>query len=160
MMNECQFQQAYLNYKADITRYLERLMGNREDAEDLTQECFIRLINVQSEVSMDKLGSYLRKTARNLAIDIFRKRGRSSKQIWRAELASNHYDTSEMEIQESIEEIVSPVKNGEHRKILELRLLHGYTTRETAELVNKSEGMIRSSLFHAVKRIRQTRVIS
>lgn len=122
---------------------------NAEDAEDLSQECFIRLLNARVEVSDEKVRYYLRKTARNLAIDAYRKQSRKRKPEWKAEVAAMHRDAPELEMRESIEEIVSLVKNGEHRRILELRLIHGYSSKETARLVNQSEGMIRSSLFYA-----------
>lgn len=160
IMNESEFRQVYLAYKSEITRYLARLTNNAEDAEDLSQECFIRLLNAKVEIQEDKLWYYLRKTARNLAIDEYRKHSRRPKRECIAEIVVLHRDTPEFEMKESIDEIVSLVKNGEHRRILELRLIHGYSTKETARLVNQSEGKIRISLFHAMNRIRRTAVIS
>ncbi len=154
MLSDHDLQQVYLQYKAEITRYLARFVSNAEDAEDMAQECFIRLMKASIMIAEDKIFPYLRRTARNMAIDAFRKQSRVGRQAVKAEIVAFHRDTSDMEMKESIEEIVSLVKNRDHRQILELRLIHGYTVKETAALVNKSEGLVRTSLFHAMKRIR------
>ncbi|ANY69331.1 hypothetical protein BBD42_24735 [Paenibacillus sp. BIHB 4019] len=154
MMNETRFQTVYIKYKSEITYYLVGMLHNAQDAEDLVQECFIRLMNVSSEISEEKLRPYLYKIAYNLAIDCFRKRHRLKKQFNKAYFSAFHYDISELEIQENVDEITSLVKNQGHREILELRLIHGYSVKETAVLVDKSERLIRMSLFHAKMHIR------
>ncbi|WP_046232284.1 RNA polymerase sigma factor [Paenibacillus algorifonticola] len=153
-MSDTKFQDTYIKYRYQITRYLAGIMKNTEDAEDLTQDCFIRLMNVSSDIAEDKLFCYLRTTAKNLAIDTFRKRRRAKKKSIKVEKILFYYETSELEVQQNVEEIVSIVKNKEHRQILELRLLHGYNIKETAKLVDKSEGLIRIYLFRAMKQIR------
>ncbi|MFK0522768.1 RNA polymerase sigma factor [Paenibacillus illinoisensis] len=158
-MNSATINNAYVNYKSDITRYLSHIVKQPQDAEDLTQECFIRLMNVHADIPEDRLLYYLKKIAYNLALDTFRKRTRTMKRDSRLDVPTYHYDISELEITESVNDLFSVVSNTEHRKILELRVIHGYSIRETAQLVNRSEGMIKSSVFHAVNRIR-AKVIS
>ncbi|MBB6023410.1 RNA polymerase sigma-70 factor (ECF subfamily) [Paenibacillus sp. JGP012] len=158
-MNHSQINDAYINYKSEITRYLSQILKQPQDAEDLTQECFIRLMNVTSPVPDDRILYYLKRIARNLAMDSFRRRTRTLRRDSRLEIPTYHVDTHQMEINEGVDEIVSHINNTEHRKILELRLIHGYSIKETAEIVNRSEGMIKSSVFHAVNRIR-AKVIS
>ncbi|RJX40629.1 RNA polymerase sigma factor [Paenibacillus pinisoli] len=154
MLDENVFRDAYANYKTDITRYLVKITENLHDAEDLAQECYIRLLKTANSVPEENLFLYLRVIARNLAIDSLRKGMRTKVKLQQAELKVQHNDVYELEVLEGIEEIVSLVVNRAHRQILELRLLHGYSIKETATLVNKSESLVRMSLFHAVKRIR------
>lgn len=158
-MNHSQINDAYINYKAEITRYLSQIVKQPQDAEDLAQDCFIRLMNVTVQIPEDRMLYYLKRIARNLAMDSFRRRTRTLRRDRRLEAPAYHVDTLEMEINEGVNEIVSHISNTEHRKILELRLIHGYSIKETAQMVNRSEGMIKSSVFHAVNRIR-AKVIS
>ncbi|WP_145333082.1 RNA polymerase sigma factor [Paenibacillus xylanexedens] len=158
-MNHSQINDAYINYKSEITRYLSQIVKQPQDAEDLAQDCFIRLMNVTVHIPEDRILYYLKRIARNLAMDSFRRRTRTLRRDSRLESPSYHVDTPEMEINEGVNEIVSHIHNTEHRQILELRLIHGYSIKETAQMVNRSEGMIKSSVFHAVNRIR-AKVIS
>ncbi|PIH59345.1 hypothetical protein CS562_10615 [Paenibacillus sp. LK1] len=158
-VNKTTIHDAYVNYKSEVTRYLSQIVKNQQDAEDLTQECFIRMMNVSADIPEERLLYYLKRIARNLAMDTFRKRTRTLKRDSKLEMQTYHCDTSELEITEGVNDLVSIINNTEHRKILELRVIHGYSIKETAQLVNRSEGMIKSSVFHAVNRIR-AKVIS
>jgi RNA polymerase sigma-70 factor (ECF subfamily) len=117
------------------------------------------MMNVTADIPEERLLYYLKRIARNLAMDTFRKRTRTLKRDGKLEMQTYHCDTSELEISEGVNDLVSIINNTEHRKILELRVIHGYSIKETAQLVNRSEGMIKSSVFHAVNRIR-AKVIS
>lgn len=73
------FEQLVREWWPQIQPLLERLMGDAALAEDLTQECFLRLerrlVRVQDG---PQLGGYLRSIALNLVRDHFRSRGRRS----------------------------------------------------------------------------------
>ncbi|MFC9706732.1 RNA polymerase sigma factor [Paenibacillus sp. NPDC056933] len=158
-MNKTTIHEAYVNYKSEVTRYLSQIVKHPQDAEDLAQDCFIRLMNVSADISEERLLYYLKTIARNLAMDTFRRQTRTVKRDSKLEMPTYHCDTSKLEIDEGVNDLVSHIPNTEHRKILELRVIHGYSIKETAQLVNRSEGMIKSSVFHAVNRIR-AKVIS
>jgi putative glutamine amidotransferase len=58
-----------------LTRRLERMVGSRETAEDLSQEAFLRTWrSAPSELPADRLAAWLHRTASNLAIDELRRR--------------------------------------------------------------------------------------
>ncbi|MCG7381727.1 RNA polymerase sigma factor [Paenibacillus sp. ACRRY] len=158
-MNDIQIHDAYVNYKSEITRYLAQFIKQAQDAEDLAQDCFIKLMRVSIDIPEERILYYLKRIARNLAMDNLRRKIRTLKRDSRLNLPQYHLDTFSLEIDESVEDLVSHVVNKEHRKILELRILHGYSIKETSDLVNRSESMIKASVFHAVNRIR-SKVIS
>lgn len=72
------FQTLVNNYHQAISHYAYRLLGNRSDAEDVTQETFLRLwINAASwRPDKAKLTTWLHRIAHNLSIDFLRKQGR------------------------------------------------------------------------------------
>ena len=73
------FETAFDRYHDAVHRYVHRLTGDPDEAEELTQETFVRLL--QHEVDGDKTKSWLFTVAKNLVRDRSRTRRR------RAELA-------------------------------------------------------------------------
>ena len=58
-----------------LTRRLERMVGSRETAEDLSQEAFLRTWrSAPRELPAERLAAWLHRTASNLAIDELRRR--------------------------------------------------------------------------------------
>ncbi|MEN1988246.1 RNA polymerase sigma factor [Paenibacillus hubeiensis] len=153
-MNPIDISHVYLQYKSEIVHYLYNILKHPQDAEDAAQECFIRLLQSKADVPEDRILYYLKRIARNLAMDTFRKRTRTHRRDSKLDMPTYHCDTYGLEIDDGVDELVSFVTNTEHREILKLRLIHGFSVKETAQLVNRSEGMIKSSVFHAVNRIR------
>ncbi len=154
MLDQRHLNEAYIQYRAELMRYLSRILRHQQDVEDLVQDCFIRLMNVKSELEESRIPYYLKVIARNLAIDAFRKKVRTAKRDSRLNSPRFYQDTLELEIEEGVHEMVSLIGNQQHRRIVELRIIHGYTIKETAQLMNCSESMIKSSVHSAVKRMR------
>jgi RNA polymerase sigma-70 factor (ECF subfamily) len=61
-----------------LTCYLMRKTGNKEDAEDIVQECFYRLQSKHNLYQTDNAKAYLYKVANNLLIDSYRNKIRTS----------------------------------------------------------------------------------
>ena len=68
------FSEVVTRYKGRIYHYLFRITGNAEDAEDLTQEVFVRLYtSIGSFRAEASLSSWMFRIAGNLAVDAFRR---------------------------------------------------------------------------------------
>ncbi|MBV8694684.1 MAG: RNA polymerase sigma factor [Chloroflexi bacterium] len=69
----------YEQFRHPIHSYVYRLLGNQEDADDLTQEVFVRAcLSWDSLHERDHLSPWLYRIATNLCIDQLRKRKRIS----------------------------------------------------------------------------------
>jgi RNA polymerase sigma-70 factor (ECF subfamily) len=69
----------YQRFRQPIYSYTYRLLGNEEDAADVTQEVFLRAcIYWESLSNRDHLGVWLHHVATNLCIDLIRRRRRLS----------------------------------------------------------------------------------
>jgi RNA polymerase sigma-70 factor (ECF subfamily) len=69
----------YEQYKRPIHTYIYRLLGSLEDADDLTQEVFIRaFISWNDLYDHNNLSPWLYRIATNLCVDLLRKRKRIS----------------------------------------------------------------------------------
>ncbi|MEC0184576.1 RNA polymerase sigma factor [Paenibacillus peoriae] len=144
----------YLSCKPELFGYLLRILHNKQDAEDLLHESFIRFIRASPDLPQDRIRFYLLRIAKNLAIDLLRKRKRMGEYTSHREMLYAHWDTLDLEIQEEVNRILLMVSNDEQRSVLELRLVQGYSIKETARILNKSEGSVKSSLYRASKRIK------
>jgi RNA polymerase sigma-70 factor, ECF subfamily len=72
--------EAYVQYSAAIHSYAFRLLGNQEDADDVTQEAFIRVhYRLKQLRDADRLRPWLYRIATNLCMDHLRKRARTRK---------------------------------------------------------------------------------
>lgn len=68
----------YLEYSGPLHSYASRLLGNSEDADDITQEVFIRVHGHLSELrDPARLKSWLYRIATNLCMDQLRRRSRT-----------------------------------------------------------------------------------
>lgn len=55
--------------RRDLIRYASRITGDRDYAEDVVQEAYLRLGEMAKKQNLDKPGGYLARIVRNLAID-------------------------------------------------------------------------------------------
>jgi RNA polymerase sigma factor, sigma-70 family len=68
------FNEIVARYKSKIYNYLYRMTGSAEDAEDLTQEVFVRMYtNIGSFRAESSLSTWLFRIAGNLCVDAFRR---------------------------------------------------------------------------------------
>lgn len=71
--------QLYEQFRRPIHSYTHRLLGNMEDADDVTQEVFVRACTAWDGLyERDRLSSWLYRIATNLCVDILRRRKRIS----------------------------------------------------------------------------------
>ncbi|HLX39101.1 MAG TPA: RNA polymerase sigma factor [Ktedonobacteraceae bacterium] len=72
----------YEQFKRPIHSYIYRLLGNTEDADDVTQEVFVRACTAWGGLyERDNLSAWLYRIATNLCVDMLRRRKRIS---WRS----------------------------------------------------------------------------
>ena len=71
--------QLYEQFKRPIHSYIYRMLGNQEDADDVTQEVFIRACNSWNGLyERERLSPWLYRIATNLCVDMLRRRKRIS----------------------------------------------------------------------------------
>ncbi|VAV87017.1 hypothetical protein MNBD_ALPHA02-2331 [hydrothermal vent metagenome] len=69
----------YEDYNETLVRYLAIRLRNRQDAVEVAQEAYIRLIRRENLKDIDCFQSFLFRTATNISIDLQRQRARQAK---------------------------------------------------------------------------------
>jgi RNA polymerase sigma-70 factor (ECF subfamily) len=136
-------------------------LSNKVDAEDITQEVFIRAWKGidKYKASGAPFIAWLLKISNNLIID----RNRSTKPITYVEDLNdldNHPISPESQVeikfeQLRIREAISKLK-GDKQKIIVLRYIDGYKIEEIAKMLNCSQGAIRITQYRALIELRKT----
>src|ERR1051326_411095 len=71
------FSALYAKYAADVFRFAMYLSGDRDEAEDITSETFVRAWTAPGPIAMATVKGYLLTIARNLFLHERRKRARA-----------------------------------------------------------------------------------
>jgi RNA polymerase sigma-70 factor, ECF subfamily len=150
-----------------LRRYLLRLTANREQAEDLAQETWVRVITRGSQFKGDsRFVTWLFAIARNLAADRFRRTARVSSieelaghgEQWQLLLtdetqgAEERYEASE---QARILSKAFGSLDRSQRKLLQLRFYREMTLSELARETNASLPTVKARLYRALQTLRR-----
>ena len=156
---EC-FGQLYERYVDQIFRYVRTRVADAQDAEDLTENIFVR--SYESLATYEDRGwaysAFLYQVARNLLVDHYRQTG--SEQPLEA---SEPLEAAEPGLEQRLtdqEEIVRIKRTmallpDDYQEIIRLRVLLGLPTSTAAEWMDRSEGAARVLLHRALKALRQ-----
>jgi RNA polymerase sigma-70 factor (ECF subfamily) len=129
------------------------ILGNREDAEDAVQDAAIEAYrSIKQLTKGEAFRAWFSRIAVNKAIDRLRKRRRMpvisySEQILAAPFVDRE---AVMDLAQAIERLAP-----EHRIVIGLYYIAGYSTPEIASLLNKPEGTIRRRLSDAYSALRR-----
>jgi RNA polymerase sigma-70 factor, ECF subfamily len=145
-----------------VYRYIYYKVQNREEAEELTQETFQRVhrqVNAGA-VSEDKIEAYCFMTSKNLIAEVWRKRVRQPSMISMEELAGQGWEPAgpmpDTEAEDVLEINNALRQLGDvYQRVLTLRIIEGWSVKETAKMMNRSEGAIRSLQFRAVQSLKE-----
>lgn len=159
-------------YERPVFSLIFRMVRNRELAEDLCQETFIKVLNaVQSYRPEYKFSSWVFKIANNAAIDHLRKRELDTLSLE----GSPHADTPELveatalQISERGENQLQEVENRElgstietaigrlrpeYRSCILLRHVEGRSYEEIAEILNLPLGTVKTYIHRARNELR------
>ncbi|MBI2022425.1 sigma-70 family RNA polymerase sigma factor [Candidatus Daviesbacteria bacterium] len=153
------------DYEDRIYNCVYRLMWNREDAHDLTQEAFLRAYVALPKVKEElKVGPWLYRIATNLCMDQLRRRGLKkweSLEIFegREQIKAVAATTPEKEILrvEQIELVHRVLEKlpPKYRAALVLREYQDMSCEEIAEVLGISRSAVKSTLFRAREEFRR-----
>lgn len=150
------FEQLYQDFHQPIQRYLERLVGSREAAEDLAQETFIKALRCWDQHAAASVRGWLFRIAVNTAYDFLRRKRR----IEFTGLTEAHYACSatlgtELHIDEA-EQIQAALRQiPEHYRVPLQLIAAGYGHQDIATALGVNINTIKTRVHRARARFRQ-----
>lgn len=148
----------YSEHQNWLKSWLYQRLGNSAEAADLTQDTFVRLLVLPSSrhfSSSEQARGYLRATAKNLCIDLWRRK--EIEQAWQDTLASYPEETvpsaeRQAAVLEALEEINQMLSNlpPKAAKAFLLAVVCQMTDAETAIKLGVSDRMVRKYVAKAM----------
>jgi len=153
----------YEKYGQQIFRFIYWQVSNKEQAEDLNQEVFLKAWkNIEKYQERNcPFSSWLYRIARNTVIDFYR----TQKKVYPIEdeiffsggddLRENPKKIAETKIEiERVKKVLNSLPNNQ-REIIILKFIEGFSNKEIAKILKKSEGAIRILQYRAIKNLKK-----
>jgi RNA polymerase sigma-70 factor (ECF subfamily) len=168
--NYAAFEELVNRYEKKIYRLGMNITGNREDAEDVLQDAFLKAFEHLSDFREDsRFYTWITRIAVNEALMKLRKR-KSSKEVGMEDSEDENGDVqvrefadwkpnpeqqfAQTELEQILQTAVGTLSPG-FRTVFYLRDVEGLSTEETAELLDLSVGAVKARLFRARLRLRE-----
>ena len=149
-------EELYLIHFDRIYSYLHLSVGNRHDAEDLTTQTFLKMLEAIGRFRWQSVpfSAWLFRIAHNLAIDHFRARRRVQPEDEVPEPPGQEESSAEQQAMESIGQagMLTLIErlSMEQRQVLTLKFLFGFANAEVAGILEKTEGAVKSLQHRAL----------
>lgn len=164
------FEQLVDNYRNKVFNIAYRIIGNYEDASELAQEVFIRIYKALKKFKgRSSFSTWVYSITKNVCYDEIRKR-KNKKIVY----LDNDIELEESKIKRQLkdegpqpDEIIEKSEIGEiiqeaiqklsfeHRIVIVLRDIQGYSYDEIAEIVNCPAGTVKSRISRARKSLKR-----
>ena len=153
-MDEALFEALYEKYANDVLRVSYFYLGDRQQAEDVTQDVFVRLLTHTPDLEPGKEKAWLLKVALNRCRDLWR-----AAWVKRVVLGSPAMDLAPApdELGERMErqELLAAIRKlpADFRDVILLHYYQGYGIAEIAQMLGVPDGTISSRLSRGRKKL-------
>lgn len=164
-MDDSVFHRLYEQYHQDVFKFLIYLTRNRDHAEDLSHEVYVRVLRAYAGFegkSSEK--TWLFSIAKNVAIDHFRKNAVRKKHLYdkfdweKSELVSTGILPDEMAVMsEEMQELLKELDlcTGDQKMVIVMRYFHDLSIAETADVLGWTEGKVKTTQHRAIKALQK-----
>src|SRR3978361_1647926 len=149
-------EELYLLHFDRIYSYLHVSVGNKHDAEDLTTQTFLKMLESIGRFRWQSapFSAWLFRIAHNLAMDHFRARRRWPPEEEVPEPPGSEEPSAELEAMQSIGrqsmlELIDKLSH-EQQQVLTLKFVFNFANADVAKILDKSEGAIKSLQHRAL----------
>ena len=140
-----------------IFRYIYYRVNQKEDAEDLTNDVFVRMLE-----SLDKQSgsfyAWLYQIASNRVIDYYRKQDvrKDTSEVGETieYFESGETPIEKMLVKEELQKGIGQLTD-DQQEVIVLRFIEGYQANEVADIMDKSPTAVRQLQYRALKQLRK-----
>lgn len=160
LRDESAFEEIYKRYWSLLFIHANKMLGDQDQAEDVVQELFTKLLSQMGELYLKStISAYLYMSVRNMVVNLIRRKkvkinylASIQEHYSRGEWVTDH-KLRESEFRKQIEEEIENLPP-KMKAIFNLSSKAYLTHKEIAEAVNVSEGTVRKQIYYAMKALR------
>ena len=149
-------EELYLIHFDRIYGYLHMTLGNKHDAEDLTTQTFLRMLESIGKFRFQSapFSAWLFRIAHNLSMDHFRANRRWQPEAEVPEPVGSEERSAEDEVLQSIGrqsmfDLIESLSH-EQQQVLTLKFVFNFSNAEAATILDKTEGAVKSLQHRAL----------
>jgi RNA polymerase sigma factor (sigma-70 family) len=159
---KCEQTKFYIKFNKLIYNTCLAYVGNSQEAEDITQDIFIKIFNILHKFNGDsekQLYSWVKTVSKNMTIDTIRVNKNKSLDIDYENLPDLVEDANFDEFNNFDDDLLVDIKSAinklspKYKKVFELYYLDNYTHEEISKELNLNIGTSKSNLFKAKKKM-------
>jgi RNA polymerase sigma-70 factor, ECF subfamily len=158
---ESAFSALVIKYRESVYRVARRMVGNHEDAADITQEVFIRVHRALPRFDgRSKLYTWIYRIVVNLCLDIRSRAGRlplldDDEQLLTATPTRDAaHEVEERETGRLVANAIAQLPPRQ-KAMVTLRLYQDLAYQDIARILGCSEGTVKATMFAALRRLRR-----
>jgi len=157
-MKSVEFIEKVLPVNRKLYRFAYRLLANREEAEDIVQETFVRLWNKRKNLAQYRsIDAFAMIITKNLCIDSLKSRSKNITEVdplFNTKEELTPYRQTELsDSVDNVSQIINELPELQ-KMIIQLRDVEGYTFEEISEILDLNINAVRVNLSRARKRVR------
>lgn len=140
----------------ELYRFIYYKVQNREEAEDITQETYERVLNIlnKKEIEIIEYNSYLKAISLNIIRDHWRVKQRKGRSINIEEVNPEEIMTEDFTDTITNQTLIKRAMESltkDQQTVITLRIIKGFPSTETAKIMNKKEATVRVLQYRAIK---------
>lgn len=155
------FKELVRRHESRVAATVIGMLGRCPEAEDVGQETFIRFYNSLKKFRGESsVGTYLTRIAINLSLNELKRRKRGSLLFFQKppdeiyDISDTKADSQQNEDKEIVQQAIQKLER-KFRSVVVLRLIDGYSTEETAQILNIPVGTVLSRLSRAQQKLKE-----
>jgi len=161
--DQAAFEMLVTRYHGPLLNYTNQRLGDRQKAQDIVQETFIRLIrHLKQHGTLEHVRSWLYRVALNMCKDYWKSAAYRSEGLAGEEMPDAHDPAPGaeelMERQETSLEIAASLESlpDIQQEIVSLRFFHDLKLQEIADLVGLPLSTVKTHLYNALRKLKKT----
>lgn len=143
-------------YKQTVTklyRFVYSQLQNHQEVEDITQETYARCLKANRDRGSLPPYPYLKETAQNLIYDRLRRLKVQPFEFLSHDILDEKIGDEDVTSQTFVRELMKRLPL-EYQLVLQLRIVEGYSRKETAQRLSRSEDAVRGLQYRALQTLR------
>lgn len=154
------FAELYDRCAPHIYRFIYFKVSSKNDAQDLTSECFLRAWAAirEKKEGVEHFRAFLYRIARNLVVDFYRKKRQiTSIDDLDEELGVTNHDLERLNSKQDTDRVLETMRGlkDEYRELIIFRFLDEMSYGEIAEILGKSQVSVRVTAHRALNMLKK-----